>query len=876
MFKTLSSLAQTPVRVLDTKKYIRLYLIVSMTAVFWVGVAGWVGIWRLTSPDPVSYVFMAPAVASLLILSAVLLAISFYLLDTASIEHPMTAGRRRFAKLLALLALLAILVANYGEHWALWWQGDRDGFLLTASVLLAIGSLIILFLDTKFFSDQSKPIDRRVILWCVIGSLVSVGGAYTLIERDIDQVNRYVQARAEMVTEALQLSFIQPVSAMQRMSDRWDSLDHAPAPQYVRQEIRSYLRDFTEITRISLLTESGEFQGDVHGDTRTDGLLEEALTLPGFHAILKTTRQLNTAQMTTPGLLKTHPDVAFVLAPFEVVDGGFVVATIDMGGLVRQSFTEDEPPCCFNVRTALGQFFATPGPVNENQAIAVAYDRGQLEDMFNFEVAFWKEKMPGEIGMADYPIWILLIGLVFTFVAALSQRMAQLAQERAVELFENARHDALTDLPNRRLFQEVLQSWNRTDYSQRGLSLMFVEIRGVRLINDSLGYEMGDALIRAASVRLREFIPPFAWLARLDGAEFVVCLPRMTQQELTDLAYDLLEQMDAPLSVKGRHLSIKTLIGVSSSTDEEITDPMALVHQADLAMLEAKRKATTQFAYYNDEMGRAAALRIALAQDLGQAIKDGDLNMVYQPLVDSRTGLIVAMESLVRWRHAVHGFISPAVFIPMAEESGQILSLTQWTLEQACTEATEMGLPTFDRVVPFAVNISPMFFQREDFLTVITSTLERAQIEPKYLQIEVTEGLMMQDRDTTIKKLHALAAMGIRSALDDFGTGYSSLSYLRDLPVHKVKLDRSFVIHVTENDVDANIVEGVIGIVRDLEMTVVVEGVETSEQAALLARFGCDQFQGYLFSKPLDCHGLREILHHPRDFLSLIQNNSSI
>lgn len=879
------------------QKFLRLYLFVAIPAVFWLGVAGLLGAIRLGRIDDGGYVFMSPGVGVLLVCASVCLQMA-------------TATRRR-TLLWAVAAAALLLSAWLTDRQVPDWHGERDTFLNIALIVGGLAVLLAFRLKPEQGGELTPTYASASVILTLVGTFASVMGSYLMVERDLAQGQHYVQTRAEFVGHTLKISFDQPIGSIQRMADRWKSMGGRPAEKFVQQEFRSHIRDMPSIVRFSLIERDGRISTDVRVGTSGDDLESLLKSEMAFWAFLDSVHRSGEAGMSTPGLVPGRPEIAFVAAPLgEPVDdwSGVVVATVDLTVLVEDAFTDD-PPCCFVASGNSVSFFQTASTTGM-PPVAIAHDEFHFPRVFPFEVTFWKEKLPGEVGMSSYPVWVLVIGLLFTFFSNASQRLAQLALHRAKLLQERTLQDPLTGLPNRRKLRQLLQSAFRQRESEDDLSpaqtriytrlqnqsqalagpdaggdlrpsLMFIDMQGLRLINDSLGHELGDRLIVKLAVRLKQFLdessctqmglaqPPV--LARVDAGEFVVFLNKANDEVLTRLAEAVLDVVEKPVNVDSRELTVSASIGISSAQGR-VSDPMQLVREADLALLAAKQRGTRALAQYSEGMGANAALRMELTQRLKTSLAERELYMVYQPLVDVRSGQIKAMEALVRWNHPDYGFISPAQFIPMAEESGQIVELTNWTLWQACSFSPDVGTDGRPTVVPIAVNISPVYFQREDFVDQIRHVVLQTGVSPDQLQLEITEGVLLRDQQQAVAKLTALQRMGFVVSLDDFGTGYSSLSYLKNLPVQKVKLDRSFVVDVTSSKADADLVRGVIEIVHNLNMVVVVEGVETAEQASLLRSLGSDQFQGYLFSRPLTAGDVQALIRERRDFRQLFDS----
>ena len=406
-----------------------------------------------------------------------------------------------------------------------------------------------------------------------------------------------------------------------------------------------------------------------------------------------------------------------------------------------------------------------------------------------------------------------------------------------------ARHDALTGLPNRLFFLEHMQA--SLARARRGgrLALLCLDLDRFKPVNDTLGHAAGDALLKAVAERLRQSCREPDLAVRLGGDEFVVVQENANLLvETTTLAQRLVDVLAQPFEIDGHSILIGASIGIAVTTDgsEEID---ALLNHADLALYRAKDEGRGTFRFFEREMDEAMQRKRALERDLRRALAEKHLEVYYQPLVQP-TG-IAGFEALLRWNHPDRGMISPADFIPIAEECGLIGAIGAWVLEQACADAA-----SWPGHLKVAVNLSPAQFQTRSLVADTEHALAASGLSPKRLELEITESILIQDGDVVLKTLHALRAQGIRIAMDDFGTGYSSLSYLRRFPFDKIKIDQSFVKGITDQDECRTIIRAVIGLGRSLHMAVNAEGVETQEQLTALRSEGCAEIQGYYFSKP--------------------------
>lgn len=432
-----------------------------------------------------------------------------------------------------------------------------------------------------------------------------------------------------------------------------------------------------------------------------------------------------------------------------------------------------------------------------------------------------------------------------------------------------AHYDELTRLPNRnnlrRCVEEMIEVAEHNGYE---IAILFIDLDRFKNINDSLGHPVGDRLLQLAAERFKKCLREEDTVARLGGDEFVIVLPMLRGRKTASIvATKVQTALSGPFSIDGYNLAVTPSIGISVYPDDG-RDFDTLVKNADTAMYRAKQEGRNAFRFYISHMNEHVTERLMLENELRKAIENKELTLHYQPIVRSTTGELISVETLMRWRHAEMGWISPVKFIPVAEETGLINLIGDWALETACRQNREWqrsGLPDF----PIAVNISAAQFHQRDFCAKVQEVAERNGLEPRYLALELTESMVMRDISGTIISLDKLAEAGFPLMIDDFGTGYSSLAYLKRFPIQKLKIDRSFVNELTANADDEAIVCAILSMADALNFEVIAEGVETEAQLARLLEHGCDQIQGYYVSKPLPADELET-------FVRRIQENPSL
>jgi diguanylate cyclase (GGDEF)-like protein/PAS domain S-box-containing protein len=439
-------------------------------------------------------------------------------------------------------------------------------------------------------------------------------------------------------------------------------------------------------------------------------------------------------------------------------------------------------------------------------------------------------------------------------------------RKRADELITyQAYHDILTDLPNRVLFKDrlglaVLQA-KRNDSE---LALIFIDLDRFKLVNDTLGHGIGDELLQQTAIRLKACLRRCDTLARLGGDEFTAVLPELNDRhDAVVIAEKFLECLRLPFQLAGQSVHISASIGIAIyPVDGESIDE--LIRHSDIAMYHLKAKGKNGYSFFDRSMLDASYQKIALEHSLRMALELGELEMYYQPQVDVKTKKIVGAEALMRWNHPQRGFLSAGDFLPFSEENGLIIPVSDWMLEAICLDLIAWNAVGGESM-RLSLNLSPRYLDRGDFFEKLQNALARHRIEPSQIEVEVTENICIHNPQTAIEQLDKLCQLGVSVAIDDFGTGYSSLSYLHRFPIHTIKIDRSFVMEIQDDNSQFPVVLAIISIARGLGLNLVAEGVETAVQERYLENSGCNTMQGYLYHKPLSQERLLELLYEQAD-----------
>jgi diguanylate cyclase (GGDEF)-like protein len=473
------------------------------------------------------------------------------------------------------------------------------------------------------------------------------------------------------------------------------------------------------------------------------------------------------------------------------------------------------------------------------------------------EVEVTRSLRPELLNTLKIAIGSLVFGvLLLVALRVIPLRLMREALDRAAYL---SAHDQLTGLPNRAVLADRLEMALLA--SRRGgvpIAMLFLDLDHFKDVNDTLGHAAGDALLKQISARLRDCLRASDTLARVGGDEFAVIQPEVRlPQEAGALANRLIAATREPVMLEGQQVFVGLSIGIAVSAPG--VSAAELTRHADVALYRAKAEGRGQFCLFAPEMNATLQSRRAMENDLRAALESGGFVAHYQPQLDIASGEIIGIEALMRWTRPDHGAVSPADFIPVAEETGLIVSLGAWMLGEACREAAAWSVPW-----PIAVNVSPIQFRVEGYVDSVRDALAGSGLDPRRLELEITEGVLLKDTEGTLLILQQLRALGVRLALDDFGTGYSSLGYLQKFRFDKVKIDRSFVRNLGVDHSAAAIVRAVVRLCEALGMSTIAEGVENDDQVAILRAKGCREVQGFLFWAPMPANALHRLIEQQR------------
>ena len=479
-----------------------------------------------------------------------------------------------------------------------------------------------------------------------------------------------------------------------------------------------------------------------------------------------------------------------------------------------------------------------------------------LEQSGEWHGEIWNRRKSGEI----YPQWQTVRsitddkGQVSHYVAVFSDISA--IKNSQTELARLVHHDPLTDLPNRLLFTDrTEQTLASAQRHQSGCALLMIDLDHFKIINDSLGHNVGDLLLKAVAERLLSVFGKGFTVARLGGDEFAVLVDSCAQvSQAAVLAQQVLEVMKGAFDVDKHQLFISASVGISVFPSDALNAEQ-LLRNADSALFKAKSSGREGYALYTEELTAHAQYRIEVASDLRRALEQQELRVYYQPVHDLQTSRLIGVEALVRWQHPLRGLLSPGEFIPIAERTGLIAEIDAWVLEQACWQMVQWQAEGVELSF-VAVNISSRLFARPELFTLVSTVLADTELDPALLELEVTESAVMDNSQVALEQMHRLRALGLRLAIDDFGTGFSSLLRLKQLPVQKLKIDQGFVAGLPGDNDDVAIVRAVIALGQSMGLQVHAEGIEQVGQAQFLLDLNCNLGQGYWFARPMPAKDL--------------------
>lgn len=642
---------------------------------------------------------------------------------------------------------------------------------------------------------------------------------------------------------------------------REQTLGRSLCELYAEADIRGFLQAFRQVWRTG---QSVHFPATLYKDGRLRGWREnEIYKLPSGEIVAIFDDV--TAQKEAEEALWQEKEKAQV-----TLDSiGDAVITTDLHGLVDYFNPMAERLTGWIARAAQGKSIEDVFPIiNEENGKTVenplqrCLREGRIVGLANHTVLIHSDghRIPIEDSAApirDHNGKVVGSVLVFHDVSKNRSLLRQLRHQ--------AHHDNLTGLPNRRLFNEHLsQALAHAKRKQTKTAVLFLDIDRFKLINDTLGHSLGDILLREVANRLTDLLRSEDTVSRWGGDEFVILLPDVTRAEdAAKAAGKIILSFAASFCLKGHEIFVSASIGISLYPDDA-TVAEELIKQADTAMYHAKESGGSNYQFFTDSLNQLILERVTIENSLRKAVEGQEFVLHYQPQVDLRSGGIVSVEALVRWKNThkgiiPEGLVPPNTFIPIAEETGLILPIGEWVLRSACYQNRNWHDKGY-KLIRVAVNISARQLREPDFINRVREILAESGLEPEWLELEVTESVIIENAEATIALLQQIRQLGVRISLDDFGTGYSSLNYLRHLPLDTLKIDKSFIEDMSAGTKGAKVVTGIVQLAHNLDLKVLAEGVETPEQRQFLEDNLCDEMQGFLFSRPLPPEEMEKLL----------------
>ena len=494
-------------------------------------------------------------------------------------------------------------------------------------------------------------------------------------------------------------------------------------------------------------------------------------------------------------------------------------------------------------------------PDNPDLQAILASAPGRLLESLNTAVSQYEREANAQVRWLKTVETLVFVVTLLTLLLEgffIFRPMEREIKERSERLLHNAFHDALTGLPNRKLFTDRLTQvlMQRARHPEQQYAVLFLDFNRFKVINDSLGHSVGDALLIAFGQRLQTCVRDTDTVARLGGDEFTLLLSGVRNlREAETVAGRINQALLTPFEVEGHQLHVSASIGIVTS-EEGHADAEEVLRDADIAMYRAKASGKVGFERFVPEMRERAQSLMTLENDLRFALENDELRLHYQPIVSTVTGQAEGFEALIRWQHPEHGMVSPAEFIPIAEDTGLITKIDRWVMAEGCRQLAQWHRTFGKPELTLSLNLSSQQFSQADFIDFAQELLTTTGVDASTINLEITESMMLTGTPQAVATLEALRELNFKLHIDDFGTGYSSLSYLQRFPVDALKIDRSFIDRLTENEASANLVRTIVAMAHTLQLKVVAEGVETEAQLQGLRDLACEQSQGYYFSKP--------------------------
>ncbi|SDB20063.1 diguanylate cyclase (GGDEF) domain-containing protein [Pseudidiomarina indica] len=756
---------------------------------------------------------------------------------------------------LAAIATLIIILLHFNYSTPLLAR-HPSGSLISASLLLILfGALWNL--STAAASELPR-VSGLTMLLAIGGLVIATSAGIVLFHHDMTEARSRGEEAAKALAASRSVLGREQMSLLLRVAERWEHYPAGIHDDMMELDIKAIFRDVAYLE--SLILRRGDklvWERARAEDYRfREHLLNDAFINEQFDEHRKDAVQMMIGSHPEPdkgALLYVHVPVTFDAQDYENGYWG-VFAVLNIPRMLANQVALRSPIFTY---TAVSEdllldqagFWVTPETLDylQNHALFLYQGKMVTEYIIDRPVYSFMYDLTDLQARALLQMLISVAGIIIVLFMALTVERNRELVIQGRQLKFQAEHDALTGLYNRTTIENAIAD---RFHHKRDLTVLFIDLDGFTLINDSLGLHVGDRLLQVLAQRLTKIVGKIGTLARFGGDEFLFVTVKMhgDAEAVAHLTQEILQAVAQPYRIMHHKIYLTASIGVAHQSAEQHT-PLELIQHADMAMHQAKRLGHNHVQIYQDSMSLQLKASAVMRSSLQEAIERNQLTLHYQPIVRCSDSATVGYEALLRWEREPGKFVSPGEFIPLAEMTGQIIPLSEWVFRRACE--TAVRLQEAESTVKIAVNLSTLHFNRTEFAPFLAQTLAETGCKPEWLELELTESILMDNTDYAVEVLQKLREQKITIAIDDFGTGFSSLSYLKKLPVDKVKIDRSFVAGIRTHRADRVLIGSVIKIAQSLNFEVVAEGIETPQQAEFVSEMGCDYMQGYYFGRPV-------------------------
>ncbi|RUO61704.1 putative bifunctional diguanylate cyclase/phosphodiesterase [Pseudidiomarina marina] len=762
---------------------------------------------------------------------------------------------QRILAALTALALAAILLMHFVTETPLLARHPTGSLVAGALVLL---TLIGLWNQSTATEGELPCVSVLTTSVAVIGLLISSAIGVTLFHNEMNELRDKGREAAVGLNLTRRAAGKENVSTLLRLAERWENYPQTIHDELMSLDMTAVLRDVDFLE--SLILRRGNelvWERSRHQDTTYKEMyLEDGYLQQQFDPTRKGEVQMLVASRSrteTGARLFIHVPIDFKDDNYETGYWG-VLAVVNVPKMLSNKALTYRSPIYTYTAISNGMLLDEYGhwvsdttlDYLQNRALFLYESALQTEFTSGTPIYSYMYDLKEMQGRANLQTLVTFAGIAIVLFSALTIERNRELVVQGRQLRFQAEHDALTGLYNRTTIERMIAD---RFHKQRDLTALFIDLDGFTLINDSLGLQVGDRLLQVLAQRLSNIVGNRGMLARFGGDEFLIVTQNMHENEeaVAELTSKILSAVAQPYRIMHHKIYLTASIGVAHQTEDQYA-PLELIQRADMAMHQAKRQGHNHVQIYQDSMSLQFKSSAAMRSSLQEAIEKNQLTLHYQPIVRCNDGATIGYEALLRWEREPGKFISPTEFIPLAEMTGQIIPLSEWVFRRACEAAVKLQE---HGPCKMAVNLSTLHFNRTEFTPFLEQTLEETGCKPEWLELELTESILMENTDYAVEVLQNLRNKNITISLDDFGTGFSSLSYLKRLPVDKVKIDRSFIAGIRTHRSDRVLIGSVIKIAQSLDFAVVAEGVETPQQAEFVTELGCNYMQGFYFGRPV-------------------------